>query len=66
MQSATARSSLSDAFVYGNKPRAAPATKSRVHIYPENCGSSGFAPANNIHIVMPTGNRGEYLITRMS
>ena len=65
MQS-TARSSLSDAFVYGNKPRAAPATKSRVHIYPENGGSSGFAPGNTIRLVVPTGNRGEYLNTRQS
>jgi hypothetical protein len=66
MQPATARSSLSDAFVYGNKPRAAPATKSRVHIYAENGGSSGFAPGNTIRIVIPTGSRGEYLNTRMT
>jgi hypothetical protein len=66
MQSATARSSLSDAFAYSNKPRAAPATKSRVHIYPESGGSSGFAPGNTIHLVVPAGNRSEYLNTRQS
>jgi hypothetical protein len=66
MQSATARSSLSDAFVYGNKPRPAPATKSPVLIYPEHGGSSGFAPGNTIRLVVPTGNRREYLNTRQS
>jgi hypothetical protein len=66
IQSATARSSLSDAFVYGNKLHAAPATKSRVYIYPQNGGSSGFAPGNTIRLVIPTGNRGEYMNTRQS
>jgi hypothetical protein len=37
-----------------------------VHIYPENGGSSGFAPGNAVRIVIPTGNREEYLNTRMS
>jgi hypothetical protein len=59
------RSSLSDSFVYVNKPRAAPATKSRVHIYPVN-GSSGFSPGNTIKFVLPTGNGGEYLNCRQS
>jgi hypothetical protein len=48
MQSATARLSLPDALVNGNKPRAAIATKSRVHVYPENGDSSNFAPGNTI------------------
>ena len=54
------RSSLSDSFVYGNKPVAAPATKNRVHIYLEK-GSSGFNPGNTIKFVIPTGNRGGVL-----
>jgi hypothetical protein len=59
------RSSLSDSFVYNNKLVAARATKSRVHIYPEN-GSSGFSPGNTVRIVISTGNRGQYLNTRQS
>jgi hypothetical protein len=35
------RSSLSDSFVYGSKPVAAPATKSKVYVFPEN-GSTEF------------------------
>jgi hypothetical protein len=59
------RSSISDSFVYGDKPAAAPATKNRVHIYPEN-GSSGLGLGNTIKMVLPTGNRGEYLNYRQS
>jgi hypothetical protein len=59
------RSSLSDSFVYGNKPKAAPATKLRVDIFPEN-GTSGFNPGNTIKFVIPTLNRGQYLNTRQS
>jgi hypothetical protein len=59
------RSSIRDSFVYGKKPAAALAAKSRVHIYPEN-GSSGFGPGHTIKMVLPTGNRGEYLNCRQS
>jgi hypothetical protein len=59
------RSSLSDSFVCGNKPKATPATKSRVHIFPEN-GTSGVNNGNTIKFVIPTGNRGQYLNTRQN
>jgi hypothetical protein len=48
------RSSLSDSFVYGNKPpKAAPATISRVHILPAENGTSGRNLANTINLFFP-------------